>query len=143
MLRQKNGEAQAFANDYIDVRRARPNLVGRVYPAGVSHYGKTAQPFQQLSLEKTPNMSNNYHNFISSRDHKMLSSTMTISGQVTIPAELRQLLELNPGDRVLFKAKDDKILMSKQRTDITAAFGLLKSDKKVSSQDIRHAKRHY
>ncbi len=69
----------------------------------------------------------------------MYSSTLTSKGQVTIPANLRQALDLHPGDTVAFEALDQKILIFKKRDDITQAFGMFKVEKKVSLGEIQRA----
>jgi len=37
-------------------------------------------------------------------------------GQVTIPRQVRNLLEVKPGDRILFVSKDNEIVMRKSKT---------------------------
>ncbi len=69
----------------------------------------------------------------------MYSSTLTSKGQVTVPAELRQALDLHPGDKVVFEAIDHKLLISKKKEDITQAFGMYRVDKKISLEDIQKA----
>lgn len=69
----------------------------------------------------------------------MNASHMTSKGQVTIPIELRRRLDLHPGDIVEFKQRDNKIFIAKSKTDISAAFGLLKSGKKVSIEEMEKA----
>ncbi len=69
----------------------------------------------------------------------MHSSTLTSKGQVTIPADLRQALDLHPGDTVAFEPFDNKVLIFKKRDDITQAFGMFKVEKKVSLEDIQTA----
>ena len=43
----------------------------------------------------------------------MLSSTLTSKGQATIPIEVRNALNLKPGDVVVFEVKDKKTTISK------------------------------
>lgn len=69
----------------------------------------------------------------------MYSSTLTSKGQLTVPIELRQALDLHPGDKVVFETKDHKILLSKKKQDITQAFGMYRVSKKISLQDIQKA----
>jgi AbrB family looped-hinge helix DNA binding protein len=38
-------------------------------------------------------------------------------GQVTIPREVRNLLEVKPGDRIVFLSKDREIVMRKSKTN--------------------------
>ncbi|MBS0349946.1 MAG: AbrB/MazE/SpoVT family DNA-binding domain-containing protein [Proteobacteria bacterium] len=69
----------------------------------------------------------------------MYSSTITSKGQVTIPADLRQALDLQPGDKVAFEAIDHKILIFKKKDDISQAFGMFKVEKKILLKDIQKA----
>ncbi len=43
----------------------------------------------------------------------MLASTITIKGQTTIPAEVRKVLGLRPGDLVSFEIVDHKAVLTK------------------------------
>jgi antitoxin PrlF len=69
----------------------------------------------------------------------MLTSTITQKGQITIPVDLRTQLGLQPGDKVTFHAHNQEIILVKQKDDITASFGMLRVDKKVSLSDIEQA----
>ncbi|HVV68264.1 MAG TPA: AbrB/MazE/SpoVT family DNA-binding domain-containing protein [Gammaproteobacteria bacterium] len=69
----------------------------------------------------------------------MLFSTLTSKGQVTVPIELRQALDLHTGDKIAFEAFDDKILIFKKKDDITQAFGMFHINKKISLKDIQKA----
>ncbi len=68
----------------------------------------------------------------------MYTSTITPKGQITIPMDLRHQLGLQPGDKVTFHVKDDKIILTKQKNDIPWA-GILQVNKRVSLQDIEKA----
>lgn len=69
----------------------------------------------------------------------MRTSTMTAKGQVTIPAELRERLGLSPGDRVAFELDDGALRLVKREDRIEAAFGLIRSDRSVSDDDMARA----
>ena len=69
----------------------------------------------------------------------MRSSTLTSKGQVTIPVELRHSLDLHPGDTLLFEVIDHKVLISKKKNDIAAAFGMYSVNKKITLADIQNA----
>ena len=69
----------------------------------------------------------------------MHTSTITSKGQVTIPAEMRRRLGLVPGGRVAFGIRDGRIVLEAVKDDITAAFGMLKSDKPVGIKDMDQA----
>jgi antitoxin PrlF len=43
----------------------------------------------------------------------MILSTLTSKGQATIPAEIRQELNLKPGDKITFEVQDHKVLIAK------------------------------
>lgn len=45
----------------------------------------------------------------------MHTSTITSKGQVTIPTELRHLLNLHPSDILVFEAVDHKVVISKKK----------------------------
>ena len=64
---------------------------------------------------------------------------LTSKGQVTIPMELREQLNLHPGDPIVFEAEGDKIFISKQKNDIHEVFGMYKVNKKVTDDDIQKA----
>lgn len=69
----------------------------------------------------------------------MHTSTLTSKGQVTIPADLRNLLDLHAGDSLVFQAVDNKVIISKKKDDITAAFGMYRVDKKITLSNIQKA----
>jgi len=67
------------------------------------------------------------------------ASTVTTKGQVTIPSKLRKALGLSPGKRVRFQLEDGKITLEPVRDDITAAFGMLKSQRGISVDEMNEA----
>ena len=69
----------------------------------------------------------------------MHTSTITSKGQVTIPAQMRKRLGLVPGGRVAFGIQDGRIVLEAVKDDITAAFGMLKSDKAVGIEEMDQA----
>ena len=69
----------------------------------------------------------------------MLTSTLTVKGQVTIPVEIRRLLNLQAGDRVAFIITDDRIALERRECCIEAAFGLLKAERSVSLEEMEQA----
>jgi len=66
----------------------------------------------------------------------MLSSSVTIKGQVTIPAELRARLGIQPGDRVGFTEEAGRIVLQRQETAIASVFGLVKATHGVDLEQI-------
>ncbi len=68
----------------------------------------------------------------------MQSSTLTSKGQVTIPAELRRLQGLKPGDRVAFVVENGQVLLVRAADCIETAFGLIHAETSVS---LEHTER--
>jgi AbrB family looped-hinge helix DNA binding protein len=69
----------------------------------------------------------------------MLASTVTVKGQVTIPVEIRRLLNLQAGDQVAFIIDNDRIALERRERRIEAAFGLLKAERSVSLKEMEQA----
>ena len=69
----------------------------------------------------------------------MQSSTVTVKGQVTIPAELRRRLGLSPGDRVGFVLENGTLRLVKREDRVEAGFGLIQADRAVSDEDMERA----
>ena len=67
------------------------------------------------------------------------TSTVTSKGQVTIPADMRRMLGLDPGKQVAFRLEDGHIRLEAVRDDITASFGILAADRHVSLEDMDRA----
>lgn len=66
------------------------------------------------------------------------TSTVTQKGQVTLPAPLRNKLDIKPGTKVLFEAEGDYIKLRTVKYSLESAFasvGPLK--KKLSLKEIR------
>jgi AbrB family looped-hinge helix DNA binding protein len=72
----------------------------------------------------------------------METSTLTIKGQVTIPAEVRRRMGLKPGDRVGFVLGDGEVRLVRQETRIEAAFGLVKPSISLTTEQIDDVIRH-
>ena len=69
----------------------------------------------------------------------MLSSSVTTKGQVTIPIELREKLGIKPGDRVGFVDEGGRIVLQRQETAIEAIFGVVKTSKGVTREQMEEA----
>ena len=57
---------------------------------------------------------------------RLFLSTMTSKGQVTIPAELRKLLGLKPGDKVGFLVQGDQVRLVRVGSVVERTAGLFK-----------------
>ncbi|MBC8255412.1 MAG: AbrB/MazE/SpoVT family DNA-binding domain-containing protein [Ardenticatenia bacterium] len=49
--------------------------------------------------------------------------TVTTKGQVTIPAEIRRLLEVEPGDKVIFRVREGTVQLQPVAMTLEDAFG--------------------
>jgi len=63
-------------------------------------------------------------------------SSMTQKGQVTIPASMRELLDLQRGDQVEFLIERDQIVLRKHTQPVEELFGMFKVKRGASDQDI-------
>ena len=66
-------------------------------------------------------------------------SKVTRKGQVTIPVRLRRAFGLEEGSRIHFLDDGKRIIIEPVIEDVEAAFGLIKTDKSVSSREIKEA----
>ncbi|HXG36150.1 MAG TPA: AbrB/MazE/SpoVT family DNA-binding domain-containing protein [Dehalococcoidia bacterium] len=57
---------------------------------------------------------------------KEISATVTQRGQVTIPAEVRRLLGVKPGDKVAFVIEGHQVGLRPVRFTLESAFGSVK-----------------
>ena len=69
----------------------------------------------------------------------MQASTLTSKGQVTIPANVRRMLGLKPGDQVAFMVEDGRVMLVRGEDRIEAAFGLIKAETSASIEDMERA----
>ncbi len=44
----------------------------------------------------------------------MITSKLTPAGQTTIPRAVRAALDLKPGDRLIYRLEDDRVVVSKR-----------------------------
>ena len=64
-------------------------------------------------------------------------ATITNNGQVTIPPAIRSAMGLQPGTRLYFSMKEPgEVLLKPLKKDITAIFGMFKSDRHVSIDEM-------
>lgn len=72
--------------------------------------------------------------------YTMLTSRVTKKGQVTIPAQLRDALGLNPGDEVEFMRENkNRIVVIRRKKNVEESFGIVKVHLKVTLKDIEEA----
>jgi len=70
----------------------------------------------------------------------MPTATLTSKGQVTIPKEVRNALDLDTGDRVAFVMRDDGVVeLRPETTDLLELFGILPSTRGVVSVEEMNA----
>ena len=69
----------------------------------------------------------------------MQTSNITTKGQITIPVQIRKSLGLKSGQQVAFKLEGNMIILQPVKKDISAAFGLIKTDKTVSLEAMDKA----
>ena len=69
----------------------------------------------------------------------MRVSTLTTKGQVTIPNEIRQRLNLHPGDQVGFVIENDHVILFRKIKDVRAAFGIVRAKRGVSLEQMEEA----
>lgn len=56
---------------------------------------------------------------------KPISTTLTSKGQTTIPKQIRDLLHLQPGDRIDFVVDGDKVYLKPANVDVRQLSGFL------------------
>ena len=67
-------------------------------------------------------------------------ATITSKGQVTIPAEIREYLNLKTADRLLFLVADEKMVVEPIKKNISDLYGAVKTKKKITDfKKIRKA----
>lgn len=65
-----------------------------------------------------------------------LESNLTLKGQVTIPASIRFLMGLKPGDKINFDLVGDYIKL-KPASDLTSVYGSMKPLKKMTFKQMK------
>ncbi|WP_017324250.1 AbrB/MazE/SpoVT family DNA-binding domain-containing protein [Synechococcus sp. PCC 7336] len=67
---------------------------------------------------------------------KLVSATLTSKGQTTIPKQIRDLLHLQPGDRIDFVVDGDRVYLKPANVDVRQLSGILhRSGRKPVSLD--------
>jgi len=70
----------------------------------------------------------------------MIGSKITIRGQTTIPKPIREYLELEPGDRVLFVIKEREVVLQPVRDTLLDLRGSIAPREKPEDFDKVRAK---
>lgn len=67
------------------------------------------------------------------------AATITDKGQVTIPVAIRQILNLQPSNRLIFSIEDERIIAQPIKADLLSLYGSIKtkSKKPVDLKKIR------
>lgn len=74
-----------------------------------------------------------------SRDKDMISSTLTSNDQTTLPKPVRDVLDLQPGDRIEYVVKGDHVELRRASADLTALDGMLdRSEREPASIKAMH-----
>lgn len=55
-----------------------------------------------------------------------LVRVVTQKGQVTIPVQLRRALDIEPGDRIIFSAREGEVILKPTAENLTSAYGAVK-----------------
>ncbi len=69
----------------------------------------------------------------------MHQSTVTVKGQVTIPAPIRKKIGLDRGGRVTFTMVDDKVYLQPIQDKVEAAFGIVTPSQSASLEQFEAA----
>jgi AbrB family looped-hinge helix DNA binding protein len=69
----------------------------------------------------------------------MYTTTVTAEGQVMIPKEILQQLNIQAGSQIDFEIYEGKLVLIPVIENIQAAFGLLKANKSVSLEEMNYA----
>ncbi len=56
----------------------------------------------------------------------MATATLTSKGQTTIPKEIRDHLNLKPGDKISFKIEDGRVVLRAKNRSVLELAGILK-----------------
>lgn len=74
--------------------------------------------------------------------------TVTTKGQVTIPVEIRRALDMNPGDKIVFRVTDDTVELQPAPMSLEDTFGAVQPQNRPEDFDAlrdtaveEHAKR--
>lgn len=67
----------------------------------------------------------------------MSLATLTSKGQITIPKDIRDKLELKPSDRVIFTIENDHAVLKPIRGNILDIGGSVKVSAKVKAADFK------
>ena len=60
----------------------------------------------------------------------MTTSTLSQNGQTTIPAKVRQFLQLEPSHKIVYRFEGDRVVMEPVRASSDSLYGSLKTNRK-------------
>lgn len=63
-------------------------------------------------------------------------STLTQKGQVTLPLDIRNFLQVIPSSKVAFEIKDNRVLVKKVPS-IREMFGVIKTNKVITKKQMK------
>ncbi len=66
-------------------------------------------------------------------------STISVKGQVTIPAPLRELLGLNKGTRVVFELLDDRVVV-KRAKNLEDLAGIFDTGRRLTLEKLKRVR---
>lgn len=75
----------------------------------------------------------------------MTTSTLSQSGQTTIPAKVRQFLRIAPSDKLVYRFEGEKVMLEAARPSTESLYGCLRTTRKAPTRGQLHAARktHY
>ncbi len=71
----------------------------------------------------------------------MNTSTISSNGQTTIPAKVREFLNVGPSDKVIYRFEGNHVVMEAVASSTEALYGALKTTKKAPTKENLRALR--
>src|SRR5690625_4909140 len=73
------------------------------------------------------------------RSKKMLEAKLTSKGQITIPVEIRRLLNVKAGDHVSFQVNEQQVVMEGKKRPLTIQERFANYDFDQSNEELKEA----
>jgi AbrB family looped-hinge helix DNA binding protein len=70
----------------------------------------------------------------------MIASKVTKRGQTTLPRQIRNALQIQPGQSLVYEVREDEVIL-KAHPGVLASYGSLSSGKKTEI-DLKNARKH-